>query len=304
MRTLGCDISSWSGKTDFGKMKSAGMEFCWAKSCQIQKDAQFSNYWPAMKQAGLLRGAFAYLDWRSSELTQAKLFCDTIGGDIGELPPMLDLEMDPAPFKLSPALVQGKVWNWLQAVEKATGRVPIIYAGASFWTQWMTPDKGWLKYPFWLAWYASEPYINFISLLKGYSHGAPKPWKDWTIWQYTGNGNGPQYGTQALSLDMDWFNGDLAALQAWANAPAPVPGPVTPPVISAPAPLYPAYKVVAGQNPNVHVSPDGTSKVLGYILSGSAVSIDTITGNYGHFQPNAQYQSGGWVYMPYLIKQG
>jgi GH25 family lysozyme M1 (1,4-beta-N-acetylmuramidase) len=297
-RVLGCDISEWSGKVDFGKMKSAGMEFCWGKACQLLKDAQFSNYWPAMKQAGLLRGAFGYLDWRDSELKQAKLFCDTIGGDIGELPPMLDLEMDPAPYKLTPALVQGKVWNWLQYVEKATGRVPIIYCGAYFWTAWMTPDKAWLKYPFWLAFYASELYINAISLIKGWSHGAPKPWKDWNIWQYSGNGNGPQYGTQALSLDMDVFNGDLAALKAWANMPniPQIPAPTPTP---APNPIQPGTYTVIKTSWVFPTPNDATpGKLVGQTTSNEQVTVSAIMGDWAQLSAPIK----GWVRLVNLKK--
>jgi lysozyme len=294
-RTLGCDVSEWSEKIDFEKMKAAGASFCYAKASQVRVDGLFKTYWPSMQQAGLLRGAFHYLDWCESELIQAKLFTDTLGGDVGELPPMLDLEEDPTPYKLTPALVQGKVWNWLQAVEKATGRVPIIYCGAYFWTQWMTSNPGWLKYPFWLAWYSSESYINFVSLIKGWHHGAPKPWKDWTIWQDMGNSNGPQFGTQALSLDRDWFNGDLDALKSFANGQN---------ISTAPAPpLYPTYKVTSGSAPYVHTQASALSAVLGYIPAGTVVSIDTVAGAYGHMQPIAGFPSGGWVYMSYLQKQ-
>jgi len=51
-RTLGCDISEYSGKVNFDKMVLSGMAFCYTKACQLQIDAQFKNYWPAMKQSG------------------------------------------------------------------------------------------------------------------------------------------------------------------------------------------------------------------------------------------------------------
>jgi GH25 family lysozyme M1 (1,4-beta-N-acetylmuramidase) len=51
-------------------------------------------------------------------------------------------------------------------------------------------------YPLFIAYYASAPI-------------APAPWKTWTFWQ-TG-ASGPGGG------DLDYFNGDLAALQAWAS---------------------------------------------------------------------------------------
>ena len=124
------DTSHWSGPVDWNKAFSSGAAGMYTKASQLANDDTFAPNWKNAK--GLLpRGAFHYLDWEKSELVQAKLFTDTMGGDWGELPPSLDLEMDPTPFKLTPALVQGKVWNWLQAVEKTTGKVPMIYCGAS-----------------------------------------------------------------------------------------------------------------------------------------------------------------------------
>jgi GH25 family lysozyme M1 (1,4-beta-N-acetylmuramidase) len=277
-RCLGCDVSFWNSKIDFVKMKSMGISFCCAKASQLVKDSRFDEYWPAMKDAGLLRFSYHYLDWRKSEIEQAQLFCDTMNGDWGELPPVLDLEMNPAPlaatnfqlnrenlpltsddmdvgmnlayrhnpklsmekerelpllalstYSLEPREVQGKVWNFLQTVEKITKRIPMIYSGFFYWLQWMNNDKAWAKYPFWLAWYANEYYIK-----------VPPPWTKWTIWQYTGNGDGSQYGSQGLSLDMNWFNGSMEELKEFANiiipeptpAPIPIPIPMPPPTNS------------------------------------------------------------------------
>lgn len=198
-RVIGIDTSYWSGAVDWQKAKSASAAFMYTKASQLSVDTTFSTNWKNAK--GILpRGAYHYLDWHESELTQAKRFTDALGGDWGELPPCLDLEQSPALFGLSAALVQGKVWNWLQAVEKTTGRAPMIYSGYYYWLQWMTGNIGWAKYPFWLAWYASE---NIIKV--------PAPWTHWSMWQYTGNGPGKQYGTQGLSLDMSYCD-DLNAL--------------------------------------------------------------------------------------------
>ena len=217
MPTLGVDVSFWNGTVDFAKMRAAGVPFCYAKASQISLDSQFKSYWPAMKAAGLLRGAYHYLDYRSSELVQAKIFTDAMGGDWGELPPVLDFET-PLPAGIDAAEWRGRAWNWLQAVEKTTGKVPMIYTGFYYWLQWGSLDAGWAKYPFWLAWYAD------VSMIK-----VPPPWKKWTFWQYSGNGNGPQYGSTGLSLDMDLFNGTEAELRAFAGLSTPPP---TPPALT------------------------------------------------------------------------
>jgi lysozyme len=206
-RQIVIDTSIWAGAVNWQKAKSAGAVAMYTKASQLSADPTFAANWKTAK--GILpRGAFHYLDFHTSELVQAKLFTDTLAGDWGELPPALDLEQSPALFGLSPAAVQTKVLNWMNAVEKTTGRVPAIYSGYFYWLQWMTPATSWVRYPFWLAWYEPESTIK-----------TPKPWSKWSMWQYTGNGNGPQYGTQGKSLDMSYCD-DLPALL---GAPVPIP---------------------------------------------------------------------------------
>jgi lysozyme len=355
-KTLGTDISFWNQKVNFNKMVSAGANFCYMKASQLYTDSMFSTYWPAAKFAGILRGAYHYLDWRSSEITQAQLFCDTMNGDWGELLPVLDLEMNPAPYAVklstrvqddilevpsyfgmnlpytqklnrlmlgksiedknelslattlnysySPREVQGKVWNFLNEVEKITGVVPMIYCGKFYWVEWMTPDPAWLKYKFWLAWYADESVIK-----------VPPPWTTWQLWQYTGNGNGPQYGSEGLSMDLDYYNGTRDQLYAWANTTPTLscpphvckycglqwndsnPIPPTPPT----PPSYPAY--TNKSRLNVRSKPIQDDKYwLGYLEPNSTIYCDNIKdpSGYYHFVTTTQYPNGGWVHGSYL----
>ena len=206
-RQLVIDTSHWSGAVDWNKAKSAGAAAMYTKASQLSVDDTFAVNWKNAK--GILpRGAYHYLDFHISEMIQAKMFTDAMGGDWGELPPVLDLEQSPALFGLSPAVVQGKVWNWLTEIMKITGRIPMIYSGYYYWLQWMTQDVGWLHFPFWLAWYEPESVIR-----------VPHPWNKWSMWQWTGNGPGHQYGTQGLSLDMSYVDD----LQSLLTLPNPVP---------------------------------------------------------------------------------
>lgn len=307
-KTLGCDVSFWNRAMNFQAMYNAGARFVVCKASQRLIDSRFKEYWPAAKAAGLLRSAYHYLDWRDDVLKQAKLFTDTLGGDWGELSPVLDLEMNPV--GLTAKEVQGRVGSFLQAVEKTTGRVPMIYCGYYYWVQWMTADPAWKKYPFWLAWYANESIIK-----------VPPPWTNWTIWQYAGNGPGPQFGSTGLSMDMNWFRGTEAELNAFANiTPTPThpdfcptcgqvwpqtPGPTPPPPVP-PTPAYPAYKtttIVNVRRESYKPVPPEKDNAIGTLPKDTVLYIDTyIPGGYSHFQPTAQYPSGGWVATLYLIR--
>jgi lysozyme len=308
-RALGTDVSFWNSSVDFNKMVKAGAAFCYAKASQLYPDSRFREYWSEMKSAGILRGAYHYLDWRASELTQAKLFTDTMGGDWGELPPVLDLEMNPAPtsltiaaeqnfgmnmayhmnptlspekelpehlmlaslYSLTPSEIQGKVWNFLQAVENITKKVPMIYSGYYYWLQWMTPNIGWSRYPFWLAWYASEVYVK-----------VPPPWSRWTIWQYSGNGPGPQYGSTGLSIDMNYFNGTVDELHTFSNVPVtpPIPTPIPTPTPPQPTPVHKLYYTTVRMNvrssPEVPW-PDSKGNIIGTLSAQTVFIVDNDT---------------------------
>jgi lysozyme len=223
-RVIGCDVSYWNGAVDFAKMKSAGAQFCYIKASQLLQDSTFAANWKNCKGV-LPRGAYHFLDWHTSELTQAQTFISAMGGDWGELPPCVDFEYDPSLFGLGADEVQGKLWNFLKAVQKATGRPPMIYTGYYYWLQWGTNNIGWQPFPLWLAWYAAE---NIVKV--------PAPWKTWSIWQYTGNGNGPQYGSTGLSMDLSYCD-NLPALLG--TPPAPPVHPAVCPVagVGGPCPL-------------------------------------------------------------------
>jgi lysozyme len=218
-RAKGFDLSAGDGKVDFQKAKAAGITFMYTKASQRVVDATYYRNMDGGKSVGFLRGAFHYLDLGESELTQADRFINTIKNDIGELPPVLDFEQDPNGLSfpsMTKSIRQGKAWNFVDKVQKALGVKVGIYSGYYYWGSWGDLGLGWTPCPFWLAWWATEAYIKF----KTGGTGAPLPWKDWKFWQF-GLVNGPTYGVEALSLDMNVYNGTIDELKAWAK-PAPI----------------------------------------------------------------------------------
>jgi GH25 family lysozyme M1 (1,4-beta-N-acetylmuramidase) len=239
------DVSVWNGEVDFVKMKAAGASGVLIRASWLYEDTRFREHREQAKAAGLPYGFYHYLDWRGLVPAQVDLFIKLLGNDPGQIPPVLDLEMDPTPYNmqsavslttgevqdmlpvtrpligkkrsyrntsrymLAPNEVQAKAWCWLTAVQKAI-RTPSIYTGYFYWRQWMTPDAGWKPFPLHLAWYAAEAAIK-----------TPAPWDQWTKWQFTGNGNGPQWGSAGLSMDLSYFNGTADDFTAWIGAPAP-----------------------------------------------------------------------------------
>jgi lysozyme len=231
MRAHGIDVSRWNGKMNFAKTVSAGAEFVICKSSQFTEDTTFKSNWKMSKDAGLLRGAYHYLDWRKSELEQAKLFVDLLHNDPGELPPVADYEMHPELYGITNAVACGKLWNFVTYVERELKVTPMIYSGYYTWKEMGGTSIGWAKYPLWLPWYNREWIVR-----------PPPPWKKWTYWQWTDRGNAAEFGSTGLNLDRNWFNGTSEELRKFAN------GTVSPvvPITGQYRVVTPTSKVFAG----------------------------------------------------------
>jgi len=287
-KILGIDTSKWNGFVDWKLAVNNGASFAYIKSSQWDKDPRFSESW--VNSRGVLpRGAYHFLEWGWSEVKQAELMVKILGNDIGELPPALDLELDPAPYGLLATQVSTKARAFCDTVERLTGRIPTIYVGHYFWEQWGSEAERWARYPLWLPWYAPMLYIQ----LRTGGTGAPKPWTNWTIWQFTSSGKGLSYGTQMERMDENQFYGTEADFKFFANG-ATIPTPV-PPIED----LY-----AANSSPRVRSSPNLTSltNVIGMLTKGNRVVVDIIEGNWAHFIPQAAFPNGGWVWFSYLTK--
>jgi hypothetical protein len=183
------------------------------------------------------------------------------------------------------AVCDGKLWNFVSYVERTLGKTPMIYTGFYFWQDHTFCGPSWAKYPLWLAWYAPENVIR-----------VPPPWSKWTIWQYTGNGPGPQYGSEGLSLDMDWFNGTPEELSAFIHGEPPVPP------APAPVPTYPQYLTLVGVN--VRSGPTDISPVIGTLPADATISVDTIDAyhgrsHYSSYSGKPGEPPAGWVWTAY-----
>ena len=206
MLTQGVDTSHWSGKTDFKVMKSRGVKFNIAKMTDFYYntkvpfvDSRWGETYKACKEVGILIGGYHWLQPGVDPTVQAQWYLDQYFKTPTDLPPVVDFEDNKY------TTVKDYLWRlrtWLEKVELATGRVPIIYTGSGFMAPFIASDQvGWMaRYPLWLAHYTKTPTV-------------PRPWDKFTFWQYSESGDGIFYGTESLHLDMDYFNGTEAELR-------------------------------------------------------------------------------------------
>lgn len=254
----GVDVASWEPNINWETVCTQGIHFAFIKASQADfTDPKFDSHWAGSKQAGILRGAYHFLDPRVDSRVQAQTFLNKVQLEPGDLPPVLDLEelkplTPPAPAKGSKGGknqgTQGSkgsragsgdtgtvnvpnaqfiacAQDWLQRVEDATGRTPIVYSGPAFLQSRMSSPNGrppaWaLKYTLWLANYLNHPINEDFDL-----PWQPNGWSPWKFWQYSDRGNIPGVMADDGSLtgvDLNFFRGTLEDLYSLAGATMPV----------------------------------------------------------------------------------
>jgi lysozyme len=178
-----------------------GAKFVFVKASQrLFKDADFEWNWQPAKTAGLLRGAYHFLTWDVDPRLQAQWFWSIIKNDPGELPPVADYES-----RLNADGAINKLLIFLQELERLSGRVTMIYTSRGFWAEYGAKYPGITRYPLWIANYGVSKPIS------------PLPWTNWQFWQYSCTGDGLAYGAESKGLDLNWFNGTLEELYAFAG---------------------------------------------------------------------------------------
>lgn len=210
----GIDVSYWNAGIDWPKVRATGQRFVVAKATEGDSycDPSLDDNWFGAKSAGLLRGAYHFFRCNLDAKKQADNYINYVRTlkDDGEFPPVLDLEThdNVKKEKIIPA-----VKTWLDRVEAAFGKKPIIYSGFYFLKDYLSEAGGgppmWAKdYPLWLAQYPDQ-YVD------GMQPALPKGWFKWTIWQYSEKGR--LNGINA-NVDLDFFNGTLEDLYKFTGA--------------------------------------------------------------------------------------
>jgi GH25 family lysozyme M1 (1,4-beta-N-acetylmuramidase) len=201
----GIDVSYWDAGIDWPKVRATGQRYVFVKATEgdFYADPTFDDNWLGAKKAGLLRGAYHFFRCNVDPKKQATKFIDYVKtmNDNGELPPVLDLESNDGQTKDK---VISRARTWLDLVEAAFGRKPIIYSGQYFLQDYFSEAGGgppaWTRdYSLWLAQYPN----NYVEGMQPY---LPRGWYKWTFWQYSEKGK--VNGINA-SVDLNMFNGSL-----------------------------------------------------------------------------------------------
>ena len=217
----GIDVSYWDAGIDWPKVRATGQRFTFVKATEGESytDPTFDDNWVGAKAAGMLRGAYHFFRCNADPAKQAARFLGAMDAldDKGELPPVIDLETNDGQ---TTAKVISRVKAWMDLVQAATGRKPIIYSGTYFLQDHFAEAGGgppaWAKdYPLWIAQYPH-------SYVPGTSPLLPRGWFAWTFWQYSDKG---QVNGINARVDMNVFNGSVEDLYQFCGLTPPVETP-------------------------------------------------------------------------------
>lgn len=168
----GIDVSRHSGTVDFAAVARAGYGFAFTKATEGMdlKDSAFDRTWAAIRDAGLVRGAYHFYVTEDDPEEQARFFIDTVELGPGDLAPVVDIEL--IGHGTRPGLAD-RLKTYLDLIEAHYGVKPIIYTSPAFWDAHLTDAFG--AYPLWVAEYEVD------------APRLPQGWTDWHLWQWQGD---------------------------------------------------------------------------------------------------------------------
>ncbi len=204
----GPDVSQNQPDIDWDQVAAAGHTFAIAKVSDGlgTPDPTFGKgRWKAMKQAGLVRGAYHFGRPQKgrdpkAEVTEFLAGLEAAGGlEPGDLVPVLDIEKYGSAGRLTPNQTLEWARVWTAELRKRIGRQPIIYTGA-FWRDQMGNPADNLGCPLWLAAYVAKSRLPSLIPVAWQAEGL-------TLWQYTSTGSCPGI---AGNCDLSSFDGAQA----------------------------------------------------------------------------------------------
>jgi lysozyme len=220
----GIDISHWQGTIEWPAIPKE-YEFVFMKASETTNfvDPMFHENWEASKDEGFCRGAYHFWRYAGDPVQQAQCFAAVVGEDLGELPPVLDVEDPNAPKGVD---TPERILLCADEIERLWGQKPIIYTACWYWNEWVrTAADNDLWTAHWKPVWMGSPCL-------------PIGWNDWKFWQYSSRGSVP--GIQG-NVDLDVFYGDKEEWQKYIGE----------------VPIQKVVKVIAPPGVKIDVSYEG-----------------------------------------------
>lgn len=210
----GIDVSSHQLNTNWDVAHAAGLDFAMVKVSQANNyvNPQFIRDRDACRRLGMAVGGYHFYRWDVDPVLQAQWFISKLGQVLpGDLPPCVDLEnvgdgAGPINFNRAEAIRRAGVF--MDLVDKATGRVCMIYSYPSMWRDVLGNPTVFHDRPLWVASYNAGPPTLFGG------------WQEYALRQTTSTGH--VSGVQGI-VDLNVFTGTQEEWSALTGAAQPQP---------------------------------------------------------------------------------
>ena len=173
----GIDVSRYQDNIDWEKVKAmqsdgVTLDFAIIKATEGASlvDPKFRRNWLLAKENGIIRGAYHFYRPGRDPVLQAENFLAIVKTETGDLPPVLDIEVEDSVRK--PELVR-EIQTWLTIVESRLKVKPVIYTNANFYQRNLAGLFD--NYPLWVA--------HYFALGTG-----PRVERKWHLWQHSEKG--------------------------------------------------------------------------------------------------------------------
>jgi lysozyme len=214
---FGTDVSHYDGVIDWAKASKQGIGFAYVKATQgVQStDNTFARNWANIAKVWgdettrVYRGAYHFLSAEGDAKAQAQHFLSNLGPVLStDLPPSVDVEWDAPPHSadldaadrwkgLSAAAIIAKMQTWLEVVEQATGKTPVIYTQPRWWNNRIGKTEKLAKYQIWIADYSTKSQLSEVPQTPA---GYPVH-----LWQFSENGRAKD--GFSTNIDVNVFKG-------------------------------------------------------------------------------------------------
>ena len=199
----GTDVSKYQTNVDWPTARANGVNFVFIKATEggDRVDDQFAAHFAQAGAAGIPRSAYHFYYFCTPAFQQAAWFIRNVPRDRQAMPPLLDMEWNhkspSCKLRPEPEAVRAEMQVWLDRVEEAFGKRPIIYTTPDFYDENLAGH--FKNYQFFLRSVKEHPQSRYA--------GRP-----WTFWQYSGTGRIPGINGDA---DMNVFNGSADTFRKW-----------------------------------------------------------------------------------------
>lgn len=204
----GIDVSHHNGLINWNLVNPRQVEFVICKATQGKafKDPMLQTNMSELARLNFSRGAyhfFSFMGVSAEEQADNFLSCNINFRLRSVLPPVLDVEWQATQaindyIKKNRAACTQKIKDWLDLVEAATTRKPVIYTARGFWNDILGSPSGFEQYPLWVASYRTD------------RPTMPGNWTNYQFWQYTEKG---QVDGITGNVDKNIFNGSRQQLK-------------------------------------------------------------------------------------------